>query len=86
MTPEQKARVSFDARLVAGGWHVCDVADANIHAGIGVASSANINPIVRPLTHYVELGRVVAEVDCHLFLIREGEFALGADLQRAQVL
>ncbi len=37
MTPEQKARVSIDALLVAAGWHVCGVADANIHAGLGVA-------------------------------------------------
>jgi len=27
MTPEQKARVSIDALLVAAGWHVCNVAD-----------------------------------------------------------
>lgn len=37
MTPEQKARVSIDALLVAAGWHVCNVADANIHATTGVA-------------------------------------------------
>ncbi len=37
MTPEQKARVSIDALLVAAGWHVCNVADANIHAATGVA-------------------------------------------------
>jgi type I restriction enzyme, R subunit len=37
MTPEQKARVSIDALLVATGWHVCGVADANIHAAVGVA-------------------------------------------------
>ena len=37
MTPEQKARVSIDALLVQAGWHVCNVADANIHASIGVA-------------------------------------------------
>ncbi len=37
MTPEQKARVSIDALLVAAGWHVCGVADANIHASTGVA-------------------------------------------------
>ena len=30
MTPEQKARVSIDALLVAAGWHVCNVANANI--------------------------------------------------------
>ncbi|MFZ2308189.1 MAG: type I restriction-modification enzyme R subunit C-terminal domain-containing protein [Rhodoferax sp.] len=37
MTPEQKARVSIDALLVAAGWHVCNVSDANIHASTGVA-------------------------------------------------
>jgi hypothetical protein len=37
MTPEQKARVSIDALLVAAGWHVCNVVDANIHASTGVA-------------------------------------------------
>lgn len=37
MTPEQKARVSIDALLTAAGWHVCNVADANIHASTGVA-------------------------------------------------
>lgn len=33
MTPEQKTRISIDALLVAAGWHVSNVADANIHAG-----------------------------------------------------
>ena len=37
MTPEQKARVSIDALLVLAGWHVCNVANANIHAATGVA-------------------------------------------------
>ena len=37
MPPEQKARVSIDALLVAAGWHVCNVSDANIHASTGVA-------------------------------------------------
>ncbi|MDP3228755.1 MAG: hypothetical protein Q8N13_12355 [Acidovorax sp.] len=37
MTPEAKARVTIDALLVAAGWHVCNVAQANIHATVGVA-------------------------------------------------
>ncbi len=37
MTPEQRARVSIDALLSAAGWHVCDMAHANIHAARGVA-------------------------------------------------
>ncbi len=37
MTPEQKARVSIDTLLQQAGWHVCDMASANIHAARGVA-------------------------------------------------
>lgn len=37
MTPEQKARVTIDALLQLAGWHVCNLADANIHAAVGVA-------------------------------------------------
>ncbi len=37
MTPEQKARVSIDTLLQQAGWHVCDMANANIHAARGVA-------------------------------------------------
>ena len=37
MTPEQQARVSIDALLQQAGWHVCNVANANIHASAGVA-------------------------------------------------
>ena len=37
MTPEAKARQNIDALLVAAGWHVCHVANANIHAASGVA-------------------------------------------------
>ena len=32
MTPEAKARVTIDALLLSAGWHVCNVADANLHA------------------------------------------------------
>jgi type I restriction enzyme R subunit len=37
VTPEQNARVNIDALLVAAGWHVCNVANAHIHASNGVA-------------------------------------------------
>ena len=37
MTPEQKARVSIDTLLQQAGWHVCNMADANIHGYRGVA-------------------------------------------------
>ena len=37
MAPEQQARLSIDALLQQAGWHVCDMANANIHASRGVA-------------------------------------------------
>jgi type I restriction enzyme R subunit len=37
MTPEQNARVSIDALLQQAGWHVCHMANANMHAARGVA-------------------------------------------------
>jgi type I restriction enzyme R subunit len=35
--PEAKARHNIDALLQAGGWYVCDMAQANIHASRDVA-------------------------------------------------
>ncbi len=37
MTSEEQARKKIDALLLAAGWHICDVSDANIHAAKGVA-------------------------------------------------
>ena len=37
MTPEARARQTIDALLTAAGWHVCDVASANLQAATGVA-------------------------------------------------
>ncbi len=37
MKPEDRARVLIDELLVAAGWHICDMAQANIHAAQGVA-------------------------------------------------
>ena len=37
MTPEAKARQTIDTLLQQAGWLVFDVANANIHAGLGVA-------------------------------------------------
>ena len=37
MKPEDRARVLIDDLLLAAGWHVCDMAEANIHAALGVA-------------------------------------------------
>lgn len=37
MTPEQQARLTIDAQLVASGWVVQDMKQPNLHAGRGVA-------------------------------------------------
>lgn len=37
MNPEQQARAQIDRLLASAGWHVCDVAGANLHAARGVA-------------------------------------------------
>jgi type I restriction enzyme R subunit len=37
MSPEARARQTIDALLTQAGWHVCDMAQANIHAARGVA-------------------------------------------------
>jgi type I restriction enzyme R subunit len=42
MTPEARARQTIDALLIAAGWHVCNVATANIHAGDGAAKGVAI--------------------------------------------
>lgn len=42
MTPEARARQTIDALLMQAGWHVCDVANANIHAGTGAAKGVAI--------------------------------------------
>jgi type I restriction enzyme R subunit len=42
MTPEARARQTIDALLTQAGWHVCDVANANIHAGSGAVKGVAI--------------------------------------------
>lgn len=37
LTPEQQARAEIDRLLIAAGWDVCDLKQANIHASRGVA-------------------------------------------------
>lgn len=37
MKPEELARQNIDKLLTASGWHICHMADANIHAADGVA-------------------------------------------------
>lgn len=37
MTPEAQARVQIDQLLQAAGWHVCHMADVDLHATQGVA-------------------------------------------------
>jgi len=48
--PEQQARETIDRLLTSAGWHVCDAAQANIHAAKGVAIREfplNISPSPR---------------------------------------
>jgi hypothetical protein len=40
--PEAKARQNIDALLAAAGWHVCNVANADIHAGDGTVKGVAI--------------------------------------------
>lgn len=42
MTPEARARQTIDALLTAAGWHVCDAASANLHAGSGAVKGVAI--------------------------------------------
>ena len=42
MTPEARARQTIDALLTAAGWHVCNVANANLHAGSGAVKGIAI--------------------------------------------
>ena len=42
MTPEARARQTIDALLTAAGWHVCNVADANLQAGPGAVKGVAI--------------------------------------------
>ena len=37
MSPEESARAEIDRLLMAAGWHVCDLKEANILATCGVA-------------------------------------------------
>lgn len=37
MKPEDRVRVLIDDRLLAAGWHICDMAQADTHAAPGVA-------------------------------------------------
>ena len=42
MTPEARARQTIDALLAAAGWHVCNVVNANLHAGDGAVKGVAI--------------------------------------------
>jgi hypothetical protein len=77
MTPEQKARVSIDALLVAAGWHVCHVADADIRASSSVAISLPSKD-----TQF----RVVAEVDRRLPIAHKFEAEVDANPMRLLAL
>ena len=60
MTPEQRARVTIDTLLQAAGWHVCNLAEANIRAH-AVAAGVNVNYDVYRIK--TELSKQGAKVD-----------------------
>jgi hypothetical protein len=51
MTPEARARQTIDAWLTQAGWHVCDVANANIHAGDSAVKGVAIREFLLNLGH-----------------------------------
>ena len=82
MTPEQKARVSIDALLTAAGWHVCDMASANIHAARGVAvREFPLNPGYGSADYLLYIdGKCAGVVDAK----KEGTTLTGVEVQSAR--
>ena len=145
MKPEDRARVLIDDLLLAAGWHICDMAQANIRAAPGLALRefpltaghgvadymlyvngkacgvieakkegvtlkgvevqseryaqglpAALLAWRRPLPFLFESTApfpsiakqtcIVAEIDCHLSIIREVEAEVNFNIQRVQAL
>ena len=93
MTPEQIARVSIDTLLRQAGWHVCSMADANIHAARGVAlrgpqlSLNEMQAIALPIAPASEQRRIDAEVNRRTSLIRSSvESEIDANPKRVKTL
>ena len=62
MTPEAKARVDIDKLLAQAGWHVCGMADFNIHAAQGVGAESSPLVEARSSAAGMELGRLAREL------------------------
>ncbi|KQB58938.1 MULTISPECIES: type I restriction-modification enzyme R subunit C-terminal domain-containing protein [Acidovorax] len=82
MTPEAKARLTIDALLTAAGWHVCNVADANIHAAVGVAiREFPLNPGFGYADHLLYVnGKACGVIEAK----KEGATLTGVELQSSR--
>ncbi len=82
MTPEAKARVAIDALLTIAGWHVCDLANANIHAARGVAiREFPLNPGYGFADYLLYIGGKAAGV---IEAKKEGATLTGVEIQSAR--
>lgn len=89
MTSELKARQEIDRLLGAAGWHVCDMAQANIHAARGVAVREFPLASGHGFADYLrsdEREHIIAEVDRRLSLVSTVEAEIDANLKRSQSL
>ena len=80
MTPEAQARISIDALLVAAGWHVCNVADADSR----IDSSEGVH-VIRMPEHYGPLSPLLHVVPLQL-LAYHTAVARGTDVDKPRNL
>lgn len=86
MTPEARARQTIDTLLTAAGWHVCDIARANLHAGSGAVKGVAIREFPLNAGHdfadyllYVN-GKACGVIEAK----REGATLSGVEVQSAR--
>jgi type I restriction enzyme, R subunit len=82
MTPEARARQTIDALLMQAGWHVCNMADANIHTARGVALCGfPLNPGYGFADYLLYIGGKAAGV---IEAKKEGATLTGVEVQSAR--
>jgi type I restriction enzyme R subunit len=86
MTPEARARQTIDALLTAAGWHVCDVAGANLHAGSGVVKGVAIREFqLNPGHGFADYLLYVNGKACGVIEAKkEGATLIGVEVQSAR--
>ena len=75
MTPEAKARQTIDGLLVSAST-----------SGLHTLSVGKVSRLPIGVPSVQEQGRIVAEVDCQLSVVREVEAEVDTNLKRAQAL